>query len=344
MLSTRAYAAMESCASLIPWQINRRELNHNDVLIQIHYCGICHSDLHQVKDEWKNGTFPMVPGHEIVGVVKSVGGKVNKFKVNDRVGVGCMVNSCGDCIYCVAGDEQFCVDGASFTYNSTEFGEPTYGGYSTHIVVNENFVLQIPDNLNLEAAAPLLCAGITTYSPLKQHKAGHGKHVAVAGLGGLGHMAVKLAKAMGATVTVLSRGESKRQSALNLGADNYLSTSDAKTFEAGELFDIMIDTISAPHDFTAYINLLKLDGVMSLVGAPPEPSLIDTTRLVMRRKSLTGSLIGGIKSTQEMLDFCGKHNIVSDIELIKIDYVNKAYERMLASDVKYRFVIDCSSI
>ncbi len=344
MLATKAYAAMTSTSELKPFEINRREVGANDVLIHIHYCGICHSDLHQVRDEWKNSSFPMVPGHEIVGLVKAVGHNVKKFKLDDRVGVGCMVNSCKSCMHCMNNEEQFCVNGASFTYNSTENGEPTYGGYSSQIVVNEDFVLKIPDNLNLEEAAPLLCAGITTYAPLKQHKVNSSKLVAVAGLGGLGHIGVKIAKAMGANVAVLSRGETKRQAALDLGADEYLNISDPKAFENAEIFDLILDTVSAPHDFTAYINLLKIDGVMALVGAPPEPSPIDTMALVMRRRSLAGSLIGGIKLTQEMLDFCGKHKIVSDIELIKMDYVNKAYERLSKSDVKYRFVIDMSSL
>lgn len=347
MSQAKAYAALSAKAPLTPYTFERRALKEHDVAIDIKFCGICHSDIHQVKDEWGGSAFPMVPGHEIAGVVTQVGPKVTKFKVGDSVGVGCMVDSCRSCKYCEQHLEQFCQNGMSATYNSTEQDKvtPTQGGYSNKIVVTEDFVLRIPKNLPLDAAAPLLCAGITLYSPLAHWKAGPGKKVAIVGLGGLGHMGVKLARAMGAEVTVLSHSDTKREDAKRLGAHHYYNTSDVTVFEklVGS-FDLIVNTVSAKLDVGQYLGLLAVDATMVQVGVPDQPNSVDAFSLVMGRKSYAGSLIGGIKETQEMLDFCGKHNISCDIEKIAITEVNAAYERVIKSDVRYRFVIDMATL
>lgn len=347
MIPVKGYAAQTAKAPLTPYSFNRRDVGKNDVLIDIHYCGICHSDIHQVKDEWGGSLFPMVPGHEIIGVVSQVGPAVSKFKVGDHVGVGCFVDSCRRCESCHDGMEQFCDEGATLTYNHRERNSSnlTQGGYSTKIVVDENYILKIPGNLPMDAAAPLLCAGITLYSPLRHWHAGPGKRVAVLGLGGLGHMGVKLAHAMGAEVTVLSHSLSKEADGKRMGADHFFATSDPQTFQKlSNYFDLIICTVSAKIDWNEYIKLLKRDGTMVVVGIPEEAIPINPFSMIFGRRSIAGSLIGGIKETQEMLDFCGKHNIVSDIELISIQEVNEAYERVVKSDVRYRFVIDIASI
>lgn len=347
MTKAKAYAALSADSKLSPYTFERRALKDHDVAIDIKFCGICHSDIHQVKDEWGGSAFPMVPGHEIAGVVTSVGPKVTKYKVGDTVGVGCMVDSCRHCQYCEQHLEQFCTNGFSGTYNSTEQDKktPTQGGYSDKIVVTEDFVLRIPSNLPLDAAAPLLCAGITLYSPLAHWKAGPGKKVAIVGLGGLGHMGVKLAHAMGAEVTVLSHSDKKREDAKRLGADHYYNTTDKATFKklAGT-FDLIVNTVSSELDIASYLGTLKVDGTIVQVGIPENPVPVNVFSLVMGRKSYAGSLIGGIKETQEMLDFCGKHNITCDIEKIRADQINEAYERVVKSDVRYRFVIDMSTL
>ncbi|WP_225631990.1 NAD(P)-dependent alcohol dehydrogenase [Streptomyces solaniscabiei] len=341
-----AYAAPAAKAPLERTTIERREVREHDVLIDIKFAGICHSDIHQAREGWGEAIFPMVPGHEIAGVVEAVGSGVTKFKVGDHVGVGCMVDSCGECENCVAGAEQHCVRGNVPTYNGVgKDGEPTYGGYSQKVVVDEAFTLRIPDGLPLDAAAPLLCAGITTYSPLKHWGAGPGKKVAVVGLGGLGHMGVKIAHALGAEVTVLSQSLRKKDDGLKLGADHYYATSDPKTFEelAGS-FDLILSTVSAPLDFGAYLGLLKTGGALVNVGAPEEPVSLNLFSLIGGNKTLAGSMIGGIAETQEMLDFCAEHGIGAEIELIAASEINEAYERVLASDVRYRFVIDTATI
>lgn len=347
MLQTRGYAAMTAGSPLEPFTFFRREVGPHDVLIQIRYCGICHSDLHQARDEWGGSLFPMVPGHEIVGTVTKVGAAVKAFKVGDLVGVGCFVDSCRECAQCRNGLEQYCEGHLVLTYSSTEKDgkTPTYGGYSTQIVVDENYIMRIPAGLAPERAAPLLCAGITTYSPLRHWSVGKGHKLAVVGLGGLGHMAVKFGAAFGAEVTVLSQSEKKRHDAKRLGAEDFALTSDPETFsKLTRRFDFIIDTVSAPHDYNAYIELLKTDGTMMLVGAPEKPYPLNAFPLILRRRSLVGSLIGGIRETQEMLEFCAKHGIAADIELIPIQQVNEAYERMLRGDVRYRFVIDLKSL
>jgi alcohol dehydrogenase (NADP+) len=326
--------------------INRRDLGPRDVLIEIKYCGICHSDIHTARGEWGSVNYPLVPGHEIAGIVADVGSEVTKFAVGDRVGVGCMVDSCGECDNCRKGEEQYCLKGNTLTYADIDkYGQRTQGGYSTHIVVTEDFVLRIPDGIELDVAAPLLCAGITTYSPLRHWGAGPGKKVAVVGLGGLGHMAVKLAHAMGAEVTVLSQSLKKKDDGLRLGAEHYYATSDPETFEklAGS-FDLIINTVSAKIDLDAYISLLALDGTLVNVGAPAEPLSLNVFSLLRQRRSFAGSVIGGIRETQEMLDFCAKHHVVPEIEVISADQIDEAYERVLASDVRYRFVIDISTM
>ncbi|MFF8877566.1 NAD(P)-dependent alcohol dehydrogenase [Streptomyces flaveolus] len=341
-----AYAAPAAKAPLERTTIERREVREHDVLIDIKFAGICHSDIHQAREGWGAAIFPMVPGHEIAGVVEAVGSGVTKFKVGDHVGVGCMVDSCGECENCVAGAEQHCVRGNVPTYNGVgKDGEPTYGGYSQKVVVDEAFTLRIPDGLPLDAAAPLLCAGITTYSPLKHWGAGPGKKVAVVGLGGLGHMGVKIAHALGAEVTVLSQSLRKKDDGLKLGADHYYATSDPQTFEelAGS-FDLILSTVSAPLDFGAYLGLLKTGGALVNVGAPEEPISLNLFSLIGGNKTLAGSMIGGIAETQEMLDFCAEHGIGAEIELIAASEINEAYERVLASDVRYRFVIDTATI
>lgn len=345
-LSTAAYAAQSATDPLTPWTFGRKEPEANEVLIDIAYCGVCHSDLHFVRNEWGFSVYPMVPGHEIVGHVKQVGAGVTRYKVGDRVGVGCMVDSCRTCESCQAGEEQYCEKGSTFTYNGQlPDGSITYGGYSTQITVKEDFVVRVPENLPLDAAAPLLCAGITTYSPLRHFGVKPGMKVAVLGLGGLGHMGVKFAKAMGAEVTVLSQSERKRADALAMGADHYLAMNAEGVFEENaSRFDFLLDTVSAPHDYNAYLGLLRRDGRMVLVGVPPEPTPVAAFPLIIARRSLSGSLIGGIRETQEMLDFCGEHGIVCEIELIQMAQINEAYDRMVKSDVRYRFVIDIASL
>ncbi|GAA3031579.1 NAD(P)-dependent alcohol dehydrogenase [Streptomyces glomeratus] len=346
MTTVAAYAAPAAKAPLERTTIERREVGEFDVLIDIKFAGICHSDIHQAREGWGEAIFPMVPGHEIAGVVSEVGSGVTRFKVGDRVGVGCMVDSCRECENCKAGLEQYCLKGMIGTYNALDKnGEPTYGGYSEKIVVDENYTVRIPDGLSLDVAAPLLCAGITTYSPLRHWNAGPGKKVAVVGLGGLGHMAVKLAHAMGAEVTVLSQSLRKKEDGLKLGADHYYATSDPKTFE--ELrgtFDLIVSTVSAPLDFGAFLSLLKTDGALVNVGAPEEPISLNLFSVISGRKTLAGSGIGGIRETQEMLDFCAEHRIGAEIELIGASEINDAYERVLNSDVRYRFVIDAATI
>jgi uncharacterized zinc-type alcohol dehydrogenase-like protein len=346
MSTVAAYAAPAAKAPLERTTIERRPVGAFDVLIEIKYAGVCHSDIHQAREGWGEAIFPMVPGHEIAGIVAEVGSGVTSYDVGDRVGVGCFVDSCRECEYCKQGLEQYCVEGNIQTYNALDKnGEPTYGGYSTHIVVDENYVLRIPDSLPLDVAAPLLCAGITTYSPLKHWNVGPGKNVAILGMGGLGHMAVKIAHGLGAEVTVLSQSLRKKDDGLKLGADHYYATSDPKTFEelAGT-FDLILSSVSAPLDFGAYLSLLKTDGTLTNVGAPEEPISLNLFSLIGGRKSLAGSLIGGIAETQEMLDFCARHGIGAEIELIRADQVNEAYERVLSSDVRYRFVIDVATI
>jgi len=346
MTTVAAYATPAGKAPLERTTIERRAVREFDVLIDIKFAGICHSDIHQVREGWGEAIFPMVPGHEIAGVVSEVGPGVTKYQVGDRVGVGCLVDSCRECDNCKAGLEQHCTGGGVGTYNAIgKDGEPTYGGYSEKVVVDENFVVRIPDGLALDVAAPLLCAGITTYSPLKQWGAGPGKKVAVIGLGGLGHMGVKIAHALGAEVTVLSQSLRKKDDGLKLGADHYYATSDEKTFqELAGTFDIILSTVSAPLDFGAYLSLLKTGGALVNVGAPEEPIALNLFSLIGGNKTLAGSMIGGIAETQEMLDFCAEHGLGAEIELIRADQINEAYERVLASDVRYRFVIDTATI
>ncbi|MGN5636172.1 NAD(P)-dependent alcohol dehydrogenase [Streptomyces sp. AC154] len=341
-----AYAAPAPKAPLERTTVPRRPVGEHDVLIDIKYAGICHSDIHQAREGWGKGIFPMVPGHEIAGVVAEVGPGVTKFAVGDRVGVGCMVDSCRTCDNCKAGLEQYCSEGNIGTYNAVgKDGEPTYGGYSTHVVVDENYTLRIPEGIALDEAAPLLCAGITTYSPLAHWNAGPGKKVAIVGLGGLGHMGVKIAHALGAEVTVLSQSLRKEADGLKLGADHYFATSDPATFEQLKgSFDLIISTVSAPLPLDAYLALLRTDGAMVNVGAPEEPVSLNLFSVIGGRKTLAGSGIGGIRETQEMLDFCAEHSLGAEIELISADRINEAYERVLASDVRYRFVIDTATI
>jgi uncharacterized zinc-type alcohol dehydrogenase-like protein len=346
MTTVAAYAAPAAKAPLERTTIERRAVREFDVLIDIKFAGICHSDIHQAREGWGEATFPMVPGHEIAGIVSEVGPGVTKFQVGDRVGVGCMVDSCRECDNCKAGLEQYCTGGNVGTYNAVgKDGEPTYGGYSEKIVVDENYVLGIPEGISLDVAAPLLCAGITLYSPLKHWNAGPGKKVAIVGMGGLGHMGVKIAHALGAEVTVLSQSLSKQEDGLKLGADHYYATSDPQTFKdlRGTL-DLIISTVSAPLDLGAYLSLLKTDGALVNVGAPEEPVSLNLFSVIGGRKTLAGSGIGGIPETQEMLDFCAEHGFGAEIELISADQINEAYERVLASDVRYRFVIDTATI
>jgi len=345
--ATRGYGALTAKAKLAPFSFERRQPQEHDVVIDIEYCGICHSDIHQAREEWGEAIFPMVPGHEIVGTVKSVGSKVKKFKVGDRAGVGCFVDSCRTCPECRRGLEQYCSVLTSWTYNGREQDEttPTYGGYSENIVVDENYVLRMPENLAADGSAPLLCAGITLYSPLKHWQAGPGKKVAIVGLGGLGHMGVKLAHALGAEVTVLSQSSRKQADAKRLGADHFFATSDSETFaKLVRHFDLIINTVSADINWNEYLKLLKVDGAMVVVGIPEKENAVAASSIVMGRRTLAGSAIGGIQETQEMLHFCAKHNIVSDVEVIPIQKVNEAYERVLKSDVRYRFVIDMASL
>ena len=346
-LKTPAYAAKSAKSPLAPFTIERRTPHPHDVLIDTLYCGVCHSDIHQARDEWGGSIFPMVPGHEIIGKVVDVGTHVSKWKKGDIVGVGCFVDSDRTCVACRAGEEQLCEGGMTLTYNGYERDgkTPTYGGYSTRITVDENYMLRIPKGIPLERAAPLLCAGITTYSPLKHFGLKPGNKVAVVGLGGLGHMGVKFGHALGAHVTVLSHSPGKRRDALKLGADDFIATKDEDIFiENAARFDFILDTVSAKHDYNAYLNLLHYDGIMVLVGVPEEPSPLSAPSLIMKRRTLAGSLIGGIRETQEMLDFCAQHGVAADVEVISIDKINEAYERMLKGDVRYRFVIDLASL
>lgn len=347
MTTAKAYAAQSPESPLAPWSFERRDVGPHDVRFDIDYCGVCHSDLHQIRDEWGGSIYPMVPGHELVGRVTEVGNHVTKFKVGDLVGVGCLVDSCRQCESCEHGLEQYCEKGASQTYNSYEQDHKTttYGGYSNTIVVSERFVLSLPDNLPLDGVAPLLCAGITTYSPLRHWKVGKGHKVAVLGLGGLGHMGVKFAVAFGADVTVLSTSPDKEADARRLGAHHFIVSKDeAQMQAAARSFDFILDTVSAKHDYNAYLHLLKTDGTMICVGAPPTPADIAVFSLIPNRRSLAGSMIGGLPETQEMLDFCGDHNIVSDVEVIDIKDIEASYKRMLAGDVRYRFVIDMKTL
>lgn len=345
-MRVNAYAAPAAGQPLAPTTVERREVGPNDVLIEIQYAGICHSDIHTVNGDWGPQPFPVVPGHEIVGVVSDVGVDVTQHKIGDRVGVGCMVNSCGECANCRGGDEQYCLNGMVPTYAGTDRdGTTTQGGYSTHVVVDADFVLSVPEGIDAAAAAPLLCAGITTYAPLRRWGAGPGTRVAVVGLGGLGHMAVKIAHALGAEVTVLSQSLKKQEDGLRLGADACHATSDPETFDqlAGR-FDLIINTVSASIDLDAHLGLLAVDGTLVNVGAPAEPLSLNVFSLIGARRSFAGSMIGGIALTQEMLNFCAQHNIGAEVEVIAADQVNEAYQRVLASDVRYRFVIDTSTL
>jgi uncharacterized zinc-type alcohol dehydrogenase-like protein len=344
-MRVNAYAAPAAGSPLALTTIERRDVGRDDVLIEVEYAGICHSDIHTVNGDWGPQPFPVVPGHEIVGIVREVGSAVTTHKVGDRVGVGCMVNSCGTCTNCRNGDEQYCSEGMVATYAGTDRdGTTTQGGYSTHVVVTAGFVLSVPEGIDPAAAAPLLCAGITTYSPLRRWGAGPGTKVAIVGLGGLGHMAVKIAHALGAEVTVLSQSLKKQEDGLRLGADEYYATGDPATFEqlAGR-FDLIVNTVSAHIDLDAYLGLLAVDGTLVNVGAPADPLSVNVFSLIGARRSFAGSMIGGIALTQEMLDFCAEHHIGAEVEVIPADGINEAYERVLASDVRYRFVIDAGT-
>jgi uncharacterized zinc-type alcohol dehydrogenase-like protein len=345
MRSVTAYATPSPRDPFEKTTIQRRDLRDNDVLIKIHYAGICHSDIHVGRGEWEGSMFPCTPGHEIAGTIEEIGAGVTKFAIGDRVGVGCMVDSCGECTACNAGEEQFCENGTTYTYNSIDFdGTVTKGGYSTHIVVREEFVVGIPEGISLDVAAPLLCAGITLYSPLNRWNAGPGKKVAILGLGGLGHVGVKLARAMGAEVSVLSHSAGKEADAKELGAHHFHDTSDPENFKrlAGH-FDLIVNTVSAPINMDAYLSLLGLNGALVNVGAPPEPLSVNAFSLIGNNRSWAGSQIGGIRETQEMLNFCAEHGIGADIELIGGDQINEAWDRVVASDVRYRFVIDTAT-
>jgi uncharacterized zinc-type alcohol dehydrogenase-like protein len=347
MIATKGFAVQDAKSDLAPWDFERREVGPHDVQFDIQFCGVCHSDLHQIKDDWGGGIFPMVPGHEIVGKVIKVGSHVKKFKVGDLAGTGCLVDSCRTCDNCKEGLEQFCSNGFTATYNSLEQDKktPTYGGYSNTIVVHEDFVLHISDKLDLAATAPLLCAGITTYSPLKFLGVGKGHKLAVLGLGGLGHMAVKFGVAFGAEVTVLSTSPEKEADAKKLGAHKFIVTKVEKQLESvAGYFDFILDTVSAPHDLNMYVAMLKTKGVHVCIGVPPAAYELYPMGLIFGRKSIVGSLIGGLPETQEMLDYCAEHNIVSDIELIDIKNINDAYDRMIKGDVRDRFVIDMATL
>ncbi len=348
MIKAKGIAAKSAKSNLVPFSFERRDPKPHDVVIDIKYCGICHSDIHQVRSEWGESIYPMVPGHEIAGVVRAVGTHVTKYKVGDHVGVGCFVDSCRTCSSCKAEMDNYCLEGMTQTYNSVERDGKTVtqGGYSDVIVVDENYVLRIPNSIPLDKAAPLLCAGITLYSPLTHWKAGPNKKVAIMGLGGLGHMGVKIAVALGAEVTVLSHSDKKREDALKMGAHHFVSTADSSVFAKYEsTFDLIINTVSSSEiNMGDYFNLLKLDGTLVVVGAPDKPLEIHPFPLIIKRRSYSGSVIGSIKETQEMLDFCAQHNITPEIEVIDPSYVNEAYERVLKSDVRYRFVMDMSKI
>jgi len=347
MPNVKCFAAQSPTSPLGPFEISRRDVGNHDVQIAIAYCGVCHSDIHQVRDEWSGALFPMVPGHEIVGRVTRVGSEVTRFREGDLAGVGCMVNSCQTCASCRRGLEQFCERGAAFTYNSTEMDRETrtYGGYSTHIVVDERFTLKLSPEVHLASTAPLLCAGITTYSPLRRWNTKKGDRVAVVGLGGLGHMAVKLASSMGAEVTVLSTSRGKEADARRLGAHEFALTSERATFtRLSGRFDLIIDAVSAPHDLNAYIGMLRVEGAMVLLGVPPRPTPLKAFSLIGGRRTLAGSLIGGIAETQEMLEYCAKREIGADVELTPIQKINEAYDRTIRGEVHYRFVIDMSTL
>ncbi|MGX1159480.1 putative zinc-type alcohol dehydrogenase-like protein [Arthrobacter sp. SLBN-100] len=346
MTTVKAYASPSATEDLIATTIERREVGPHDVLIEIKFAGICHSDIHTVRGDWGPQQYPLVPGHEIAGIVTEVGSAVTKHAVGDRVGVGCMVNSCRECANCLKGEEQYCLNSMVGTYGAVDRdGTITQGGYSSHVIVTEDFVVRIPEGIDLDVAAPLLCAGITTYSPLRHWGAGPGKKVAVVGLGGLGHMAVKLAHAMGADVTVLSQSLKKQEDGLRLGADHYFATSDENTFkELAGTFDLIINTVSASIDISSYLQLLALEGALVNVGAPAEPLPVNAFALIGGRRSFAGSMIGGIRETQEMLDFCAEHGLGAEIEVIPAEKINDAYERVLASDVRYRFVIDTATL
>ncbi len=347
MLQAKGIAATSAKSTLSPFSFQRRDPKENDVIIDIKFCGICHSDIHQARSEWGSSIYPMVPGHEIAGIVRSVGSKVQKYKVGDRVGVGCFVDSCRTCSSCTQNLDQYCLEGTTLTYNGYERDgkTPTYGGYSDVIVVDEKYVLSIPETIPLDKASPLLCAGITLYSPLMHWKAGPGKKVAILGLGGLGHIGVKIARALGAEISVLSHSEKKRDDALKIGAHHFISTNDQEAFtKHASSFDLIINTVSAEINMGDYFELLKLDGTLVVVGVPDKPLLIHPFPLIMKRRSYSGSVIGSIKENQEMLNFCAKHNIIPEIELITPDQINTAYERVLKSDVRYRFVIDMEKL
>ncbi len=346
-MQVKAYGNLSAKEPLKPLEIERRDPKPDDIVIAIDYCGICHSDIHTARGEWGPTKYPCVPGHEIVGKIIKVGKKVKRFKLGDTAGVGCFVDSCGKCSSCKSQEQQFCEMHTAYTYGSTEMDmkTPTLGGYSTHITVKEKYAFKIKKGQPLDRVAPLLCAGITTYSPLKRYKTKKGSKVGVIGLGGLGHMAVKIAKAMGAEVTVFSTSPDKEKDAKKLGAKNFVMTKDSKNFKAfsGKL-DLLIDTVSAPHDFSVYMNTLKIGGTQVLVGVAPEPNQVAAMALIHGRKNLTGSLIGGLKETQEMLDFCARKKVFADIELITADKINEAYDRTVKSQVKYRFVIDAKTL
>jgi len=346
LIQVIGYAANQAKAQLTPYSFERREPKEHDILIDIQYCGICHTDIHQVNNEWGGSTYPMVPGHEIVGIVSKVGSKVTKYKIGDKVGVGCFVDSCRTCTPCKNGLEQYCTNGMVTTYNGVEKdGTATQGGYSSKITVDENYVLKIPDNMSLDRTAPLLCAGITLYSPLMHWKAGPGKKIAIIGLGGLGHMGVKIAHALGAEVSVLSHSLRKLPDGKKMGADHFYATSDPETFvKLQGYFDLIVSTVSTDFDLNQFLNLLTLDGTMVQVGLPEKETTMNFASLIGNRRSLSGSLIGGIKETQEMLNFCSQNNIASDIEIISIQEIGEAYKRILNSDVRYRFVIDIKSL
>jgi uncharacterized zinc-type alcohol dehydrogenase-like protein len=347
MIQAKSFAAQNPTAALAPHSFQRREPGDHDVVIDILYCGVCHSDIHQVRDEWGGSIYPMVPGHEIVGRISRTGSQVKDFKVGDLAGIGCFVDSCRKCASCLEGLEQYCEEGNTPTYNGYERDRktPTYGGYSSQIVVDEKYTLHISSSLSLDSVAPLLCAGITTWSPLREWKVGKGHKLGVLGLGGLGHMAVKLGASLGAEVTMLSSSASKEADAKRLGAHQFaLTSNDATMKKYQNYFDFIIDTVSAPHDLNSYLSLLKRDGTLILVGVPPKPLEFHAFGVIPKRRRVAGSMIGGIKETQEMLDYCADHNIVSDVEVIPIQDINTAYERMIKGDVRYRFVIDMKSL
>lgn len=347
MIATNAYAAHGATSDLTPWSFEHRDPGPNDIVIDIQYCGICHTDIHQARNEWSNALYPMVPGHEIVGVVAKVGNSVKKFKVGERAAVGCMVDSCRECPSCRAGEEQYCDKFATvWTYNAKDkAGNLTFGGYSNHIVLDEAFALRVPENLDPAAAAPLLCAGITTYSPLKHFGAGAGKTVGIVGLGGLGHMALKFSRAFGAHTVQFTTSPGKVEDAKRLGADEVVLTREAGwDANRARTLDLIIDCVAAPHDVEPYLQVLKRDATYCTVGIPNTPLQVGAFSLALGRKHVTSSAIGGIKETQEMLDFCGKHNIVSDIEMVGFDKLAEAWERVIKADVKYRFVLDCKAL